>query len=139
MCVKSINERLSDKGVAIQFPHGQASEFKGIVNLVNMKYYTFEGEKGEKQVEHDIPDELLDDANMRREMLIDAISVFDDELAMAFLEGEDISIDQIKKAIRQGVVSNSIYPIMVGSALKNAGVQLMLDACVDFLPSPLDI
>jgi elongation factor G len=139
MCIQSIKERLSNKGVAIQFPHGQSSEFKGIVNLINMKYYTFEGDSGEKQVEHDIPAELLEDAQMRREELIDVISVFDDELAMAFLEGEDISETQIKAALRKGVISNSIYPIMVGSALKNAGVQLMLDACVDFLPSPLDV
>jgi elongation factor G len=139
MCLESIKTRLSDRGVAIQFPHGEASEFKGIVNLINMKYYTFEGAKGEKQVEHDIPAELADEAASRREAMIDAISVFDDDLAMAFLEGEEVSVDMIKKALREGVVSNKIYPVMVGSALKNAGVQLMLDACVDFLPSPIDV
>jgi len=139
MCVESISTRLSNKAVAIQFPFGAASEFKGIVNLVNMKYYTFEGDNGEKQVEHDIPAEIMDEAQEKRETMLDALSSFDDELADKFLEGEEISVDMVKKAMRKGVCANELYPVMVWSALKNAGVQLMLDCCVDFLPSPTDI
>lgn len=139
MCIESIKTRLSDKGVAIQLPYGQSWEFKGIANLVNMKYYTFEGDNGEKQVEHDIPADFLDECKKFREILIDAVSLFDDELAEKFLGGEEISIELLKRAIRKWVVSNQLYPIMVGSALRNAGVQLMLDCAVDFLPSPLDI
>lgn len=86
MCVESISTRLSNKALAIQFPNGQASEFKGIINLVDMKYYTFEGENGEKQVEHDIPADLVADAERRREIMLDTLSLFDDELADKFLE-----------------------------------------------------
>lgn len=125
--------------MAIQFPCGESSEFKGIIDLIDMKYYTFEGENGEKQVTHEIPEILKADAEERREILLDTASLFDDELAHKFLEGEDIPVELLKKAIRKGVVTSQIYPILVGSALKNAGVQLMLDAVVDFLPSPLDI
>lgn len=139
MCIEDIKNRLSPKGVAIQLPFGESAEFKGIVNLINLKYYTFEGENGEKQVEHEIPAEMMDEVRKYREILIDAASSFDDELAEKFLGGEEISIELLKKAIRKGTVTNEIYPILCGSALRNAGVQLMLDAAVDFLPSPLDI
>ncbi len=139
MCVESIKTRLSNKALAIQFPNGQASEFKGIINLVDMKYYTFEGENGEKQVAHDIPADLVADAEKRRETMLDTLSLFDDELADKFLEGAEISADLIKRAMRNGVTKNELYPVLVGSALRNAWVQLMLDAAVDFLPSPIDI
>lgn len=138
-CIDQIRTRLNKNAFAIQIPFGEASEFKGIVNLLNMKYYTFEGENGEKQVEHDLPNEIKDKAEAMREELMDAISSFDDELAEKFLWGEEISIELMKKAIRKGVIANQLYPVLVGSALRNAGVQLMLDAVVDFLPSPLDI
>jgi elongation factor G len=100
MCLESIKERLSDKGVAIQIPVGQADDFNGIISLITMKYYTFEGDSGEQQVEHDIPAEMLDEANEARENMLDTISAFDDDLAMMFLEGEEISEALIKKAIR---------------------------------------
>jgi len=138
-CVESIKSKLSSDAIAIQFPHGESSDFKGVVNLVNMKYYTFEWDNGEKQVEHDIPSELQDEAKTRKETMIDALSLFDDELAELFLAGEEISEDIIKRAIRSGVIKNGLYPVMVGSALKNAGVQLLLDAVVDFMPNPLDV
>ncbi len=139
MCVESIQSRLSEKAVAIQFPYGESSDFKGIIDLVTMKYYTFEWDNGEKQVEHEIPEELMNEANTKRETMLDALSLFDDELADKFLEGEEISVDLVNKAMRKGVVSNDLYPVLVWSALKNAGIQLMLDACVNYLPSPLDI
>ncbi len=139
MCIESIKSRLSENAIALQIPFGAANEFKGIVNLVNMRYYTFEGEKGEQQVEHDIPAEMKDEAEEAREELIDAISLFDDELAEKYLEGEEITEEEIKKAVRAGVIQNKLYPVLCGSALRNAGVQMMLDAAVDFLPSPLDV
>ena len=139
MCIESIKSRLSDKAIAIEFPYGESDEFKGIVHLIHMKYYTFEGANGEKQVEHDIPADVLDKAKEMREALIDAVSVFDDDLAMKYLEGEEISNDELRDALRKGVVANAIYPVMVGSSLRNAGVQLMIDAMCDYLPSPIDV
>lgn len=139
MCIESIKARLSDKAIAIQFPYGESDEFKGVVSLINMKYYTFEGANGEQQVEHDIPADVLDRAKKMREALVDAVSVFDDELAMKYLEGEEISEAELKAALRVGVCKNAIYPVLVGSALRNAGVQLMIDAACDFLPSPIDV
>ena len=139
MCIESIKSRLSDKAVAIQFPYGEASEFKGIIDLIAMKYYTFEGNNGENQVEHEIPAEVLDRAKTMREALVDAVSIFDDDLAMKYLEGEEIANDEITSALRKGVVANAVYPVMVGSSLKNAGVQLMIDAMCAYLPSPMDV
>jgi len=139
MCVESIKTRLSPKAVAIQFPNGESSEFKGIVHLLTMKYYTFEWENGEKQVEHDIPAHLVAKAEEMREELIDTVSIFDDEVAEKFLGWEEISEAELTRALRKWVVSNQVYPVLVGSSLKNAGVQLMLDVAVAVLPSPLDI
>lgn len=104
-----------------------------------MRYYTFEGDSGEKQVEQDIPADFMDTCADYRERMIDAISVFDDELAEKFLGGEEISVELINRAIRKGTVTNQFYPVLVGTALRNAGVQLMLDCAVEYLPSPLDI
>ncbi len=139
MCIESIKTRLSDKAIAIQIPYGQADEFKGIINLIDMKYYTFEGDLGEKEVIHDIPEEMLEKAEMMRDRLLDTVTVFDDALVEKYLEGQDISQEELKSAIRKWTVSNQIYPVLCGSSLKNAGVQLMIDAMVDFLPSPLDV
>jgi elongation factor G len=139
LCITEIRERLSTKANAIQLPYGESSEFKGIVDLVTMRYYTFEGDNGEKQVEQDIPADFMDECKSYRETMLDAISVFDDELAEKFLGGEEISVELIQKAIRKGTVTNQFYPVLVGTALRNAGVQLMLDCVVAYLPTPLDI
>lgn len=139
MCLESISSRLSGKRVAVHLPYGEASDFKGVANLMNMKYYTFEGDNGEKQVEQEIPADFLPKCQEFREIMLDTISVFDDELAEKFLGGEEISFELVKRAMRKGVVANELYPVLVGSALKNAGVQLMLDSAVDFLPSPIDV
>ena len=138
MSVESIETKLTDKGVVVQLPRGNAADFKGIIDLITMKLYTFEGDHGADQIEKEIPEEMKAQAEEYREKMIDKLSLFDDELAEKFLEGEEVSIDLIKRAIRSGVVTSSLYPIFCGSALKNAWVQLMLDAVVDFLPSPLD-
>jgi elongation factor G len=120
LCITEIRERLSTKAFAIQLPYGESSEFKGIVDLVQMKYFTYEGANGETQVEQEIPADFLDICKEYRETMIDAISLFDDELADKFLSGEDISVELINKAIRKGTVANEFYPVLVGTALRNA-------------------
>ena len=138
MSLESVEKRLSDKVVPIQLPIGKADTFEGIIDLITMKAYHFEGEKGVDVVEGEIPANMHAQAEEWREKMIDAISMFDDELAEKFLGGEEISIDLIKKAIRTGTISNQLYPMLCGTALGNKGVQLVLNAVVDFLPSPLD-
>ena len=138
MSLESVEKRLSDKVVPIQLPIGKADTFEGIIDLITMKTYHFEGEKGVDVVEGEIPANMQAQAEEWREKMIDAISMFDDELAEKFLGGEEISIDLIKKAIRTGTISNQLYPMLCGTALGNKGVQLVLNAVVDFLPSPLD-
>lgn len=120
MSVKSIAEKLTDKGVAIQMPHGAGSDFQGIIDLVEMKYYTYSGTHGEIQTEGEIPAELLEEAKMNREDMIERISGFDDDIAMKYLEGEELTVEEIKTAIRKGTIANDLYPVLCGSALKNA-------------------
>ena len=136
--VETIKERLTDKAIPIELPNGASDTFAGVVSLVNMKYYTFEGEKWVNVVEHEIPEELKAKAEEYREALIDRVSIYDDELAEKYLEGEDIPVELLKKAIRIWTCSGDLFPVMCGSALGNKWVQLMIDAVVDFLPSPLD-
>ena len=136
--VETIKERLTDKAIPIELPNGASDTFAGVVSLVNMKYYTFEWEKWVNVVEHEIPEELKAKAEEYREALIDRVSLYDDELAEKYLEGEEIPVELLKKAIRLWTCSGDLFPIMCGSALGNKWVQLMIDAVVDFLPSPLD-
>ncbi|AHB41068.1 hypothetical protein P148_SR1C00001G0261 [candidate division SR1 bacterium RAAC1_SR1_1] len=138
MSVDSIKSRITDKGVVMQLPVGQADEFKAIIDLMKMKMYTFTGDHGIMVNEHEIPADMQAKCEEYREAMIDKVSMFDDELAEKFLGGEEISIELIKRAIRKGVVTNQLYPIMCGSSLGNKGTQLMLDAVVDYLPCPLD-
>ena len=137
--LESIKDRMTEKGVAIQIPNGAADTFAGVINLINMKYYTFEGDKGIDVIEHEIPAELQAKAEEYREIMLDKVSIFDDELAEKFLEGAEISEELIKRAIRKGTITSDIHPILCGSSLGNKGTQLMLDAVCDFLPCPLDI
>jgi elongation factor G len=138
MSVESVKSRVTDRGVPLQLPVGQADEFTAIIDLLKMKMYTFEGEHGENEIENEIPENMLSKAESYREALIDKVSMFDDELAEKFLWGEEISIDLIKKAIRKWTITGQLYPILCGSALGNKWAQLILDAVVDYLPSPLD-
>ena len=138
MSLESVEQRLSDKVVPIQLPIGKSDTFEGVIDLITMKAYHFEGEKGVDVIEGEIPADMLAQAEEWREKMIDAISMFDDELAEKFLGGEEISVDLIKKAIREGTITNQLYPMLCGTALGNKGVQLVLNAVVDFLPSPLD-
>ncbi len=138
MSLDSVKARLSDKAVPIQLPIWKSDTFEGVVDLVTMKSYHFEGEKWVNVVEGEIPADMQAQAEEYRENMIDAISMFDDELAEKFLGGEEISVELIKKAIRNWTISNELYPVLCGTALWNKGVQLVLNAVVDYLPSPLD-
>ena len=136
---KSILERLNKQAVRFQIPVGLEGEHKGVVDLLKMKAYYFQGEMGNEIVEGEIPADLMADAKKYHSELIEKI-VENDEVAMqSYLEGKEISIDELKRIARKAVINNKLFPVFTGSALKNIGVQLVLDAVVDYLPSPLDI
>jgi elongation factor G len=139
MSLNSIRERLSDKAFAIQMTIGQADTFQGLIDLITMKAYHFEGKSGENIVEIPIPEELKAQAEQLRSTMIETVAEVDEALTNKYLEGAEITEDEIHAALRKGVISNTLYPVMAGSALKNTGVQLMLDAVVKYLPSPLDV
>jgi len=139
MSLYSIKERLSDDAVAIQIPWWQAEEFHGVIDLRTMKAYTFEGEYGVNIIEHDIPAELKDIAEEYRDMMFDSLSMFDDELAELYMEWKEVWIEIIDRAIRNGTLKMKLFPVLIGTALKNSGVQFALDAVVRYLPSPIDI
>lgn len=136
---QSILDRLSPKAVRLQIPIGEEAEHEGVVDLLSMKAYTFTGNMGEEVVEGEIPANLLDDAKKYRDELVERIVEQDDDAMSAYLEGNEPSLDELKKLLRKGVIANEIFPVYCGSALKNKGVQLVLDGVVDYLPSPLDL
>ena len=136
---KSILNRLSKKAVRMQIPIGEEERHEGVVDLLTMKAYDFEGEKGSVVVEKEIPENLKADAQKYRAELVERIAETDDSLTALFLEGKEIPFADLKRALRKAVIANKIFPVLTGSALKNKGVQLVLDAVVDYLPSPLDI
>jgi len=136
----SILKRLGANAVALQMPIGLEEHLKGVVDLITMKALIWSDEtKGAKYETLDIPADLLDAAKAEREKLVEAVSAIDDDLMMKYLEGEEISEDEIRSALRKGTLAMKIVPVVTGSAFKNKGVQTLLDAVVDFLPSPLDI
>lgn len=135
----TILKRLSPKAVRLQLPWGSEDNLKGVIDLLKMKAYTFEGEMGMNVVEHDIPEELKAEAEKYHAELVERIVENDDEQMSAYLEGNVPSYEELKKTLRKAVIANNIFPVMTGSSLKNVGVQLILDAVVDFLPSPLDL
>jgi len=136
---QSILERLNKHAVRMQIPIGLEENHKGVIDLLKMKAYYFEGEKGEKVIEQEIPKEYAEEAKKYHYELIEKI-VSEDEKAMTlYLEGKEIPVDGLKAILRKAVIANKIFPVFAGSALKNKGVQLVLDAVVDYLPSPLDI
>ncbi|HEY4500468.1 MAG TPA: elongation factor G, partial [Candidatus Paceibacterota bacterium] len=136
---KSILERLNKRAVRIQIPMGLEENLVGVIDLVRMKAYTFEGENGEKVIESEIPVEYTADAKKYHAEMVEKIAETDDSLMTAYLEGKIFDMDTIKKGLRKATLACKIFPVITGSALKNKGVQLVLDAVVDYLPSPLDI
>jgi elongation factor G len=137
--VESIKERLGARPVPVQIPIGMEEKFQGVIDLINMKAITYGGDEGTEGIEGEIPAELLAEAKKHREVMIEAAAEMDDDLTHAFLEGHDLTADQIKHGLRLGTLQNKIVPVLTGSALKNKGIQPMLDAVIDFLPSPLDV
>jgi len=135
----SILDRLSKKAVRVQIPIGLEENHEGVVDLLKMKAYYFEGKLGEDVIEKEIPAELLEDAKKYRHELVERIVENDDAQMSAYLEGKEPSVDELKKTLRKATIENKIFPVFAGSALKNKGVQLVLDGVVDLLPSPLDI
>ena len=135
----SIHERLSPNTVAVQIPIGLEGAFEGVIDLFHMRAFRFEGEHGEKIVEGDIPEKFKVDAEKMRRTLIERIAETDDTLTGKYLEGKEFSVDELKKALRQACIHYKLIPVFCGSALKNKGVQLVLDGVVDYLPSPLDL
>ena len=137
--VESIKARLGVKATAIQWPIGAESEFDGIIDLVTMKAYHYDGKPEENPTEIEIPADLKDIAEEKRIAMIEDAAEFDEELMEKYLEGAEISVDLIKRAIRKGVLAVKMFPVMCGTALGNIGVKLMLDAVIDYLPAPTDI
>jgi elongation factor G len=136
---QSILRRLNKNAVRMQIPWGTESNLKGIVDLLKMKMYTFEGEMGSQVIEGEIPEELKADAEKYHHELVEKISELDESLIEKYLEGKEISIPELKSALRKGTIANKIVPVFTGSSLKNLGVQLVLDGVVDYLPSPIDV
>ncbi|RZQ64135.1 elongation factor G [Amycolatopsis suaedae] len=139
--VRTIEERLGARPLVIQLPIGAESEFEGVIDLVRMKALTWRGEvkKGEDYAVEEIPAELADKAAEYREKLVESVAESDDALMEKFLEGEELTEAEIKAGIRKLTIERAAYPVMTGSAFKNKGVQPMLDAVIDYLPSPLDV
>jgi len=136
---QSIIDRLSKNAIKMQIPIGEEEHHEGVIDLLTMKAYYFEGNMGIDVIVKDVPDILLKEAETLRGELIEKIVENDDELMNTYLEGEEIELSVLKKELRKAVLKTEIIPVFTGSALKNKGVQLVLDAVVDYLPSPLDV
>jgi elongation factor G len=139
MCVNMLRDRLHCNAVPIQLPIGNEDKFKGIVDLVNNEAIIYEDDLGKVLDTVAIPSDLKDKAAEYRTALMEAVAEQDEELMMKYLEGEELTVDEIKSALRKGVIANAIVPVVCGSSYKNKGVQPMIDAVVDYMPSPLDI
>lgn len=137
--IDSIIKRLGANAHPIEIPIGSESNFDGIINIVDMKAYYFDGKPEENYVEIPIPEHLKEDALIRREELISAAADFDDELMMLYLEEAEIPTDILKRAIRKATLSVDFFPVLCGSAFKNKGLKFVLDAVIDYLPSPIDV
>ena len=135
----TIDSRLGVNAKPIEWPIGAESDFNGVIDLVTMKAYQYDGKEDENALEIEIPADLKETAEARRADLIETVAVFDDELMEKYLEGDDVPVDMIKRAIRKGTLAVEFFPVMCGTALGNKGVKLLLDAVIDYLPSPLDV
>lgn len=137
--VSTLHERLQANAHPIQLPIGSEDDFRGIIDLIKMKAEIYTNDLGTDILEEDIPAEYLEQAQEYREKLVEAVAETDEDLMMKYLEGEEITNEELKVAIRKATINVEFYPVLCGSAFKNKGVQLMLDAVIDYLPSPLDI
>ena len=139
LVLSDIRERLGAIPAPIQYPMGQESEFKGIIDIVRQRAHTYTNDLGTDITESDIPAEYADKVTEMRAALIEAAAEVDEDLMMKYLEGEEPTVEELVAAIRKGTIEKKIFPVLCGSALKNKGVQLLLDAVIDYLPSPLEV
>ena len=137
--LETIKSRLGVNAKPIEWPIGAESDFNGVIDLVTMKAYQYDGKQEEDAKEIEIPADLLEEAQKRRADLIDTIAEYDDEVMEKYLEGNELTVEDIKKCIRRGTLDVKFFPVMCGTALGNKGIKLLLDAVIDYLPSPLDI
>ena len=137
--VEMVQDRLRANAVAVQIPIGAENEFAGIIDLMTMKAEVYKDQLGKKIVIEDIPANMLDEAKAWREKMVEAVADKDEDLMMKYLEGEEITVEELKKVIRKATIANEMFPVFCGSAYRNKGVQMMLDGIVDYMPSPLDI
>ena len=137
--MEMIRERLGMTPVPVQIPIGSEDKFQGVIDLINLRAWFFSGDRDDPPVEGDIPAEYVDDAKRWRETMLERIAEHDEQIMISYIEGHDVSIDEIRKAIRRGTIENAFTPVLCGSALKNVGVRRLLDAVVDYLPSPADV
>ena len=137
--LRMIDERLKCNAVPIQLPIGSEESFRGIIDLLEMKADIYYDDLGKDMRVEEIPEDMMDLANEYHEKLMDAVSMFDDEIMELYLGGEEVPLDKIRAAIRKATIDNDIVPVVCGTSYKNKGVQKLLDAVVDYMPSPLDI
>ena len=138
-CVQMMHDRLHANGVPIQLPVGQEDTFRGIIDLIDMKADIYYDDMGNDVRVEEIPDDLKDQAQEYHDKLIEAVAETDEELMMKYLEGEELTKEEIKDALRKATISNEIVPVVCGSSYKNRGVQKLLDAIVDYMPAPTDV
>ena len=137
--VEQIKTRLGKNAICIQLPIGKEEDFKGIVDLFEMKAYIYNDDKGDDISIVDIPEDMQDDAELYRTELVEKICELDDDLMMMYLEGEEPSNDELKKVLRKATCECTAVPVCCGTAYRNKGVQKLLDAIIEFMPSPLDL
>ena len=138
-CVQMLHDRLHANGVPIQLPIGKEDTFKGIIDLVDMKAEVYYDDLGNDVRVEEIPDDMKDDAEEWRAKMVEAVAETDEELMMKYLEGEELTKEEIKAGLRKGTLENTIVPVVCGSSYKNRGVQALLDAIVDYMPAPTDV
>ena len=137
--VDMIKDRLKNESVAIQVPIGKEDTFSGIIDLMTMKAEVYLSEDGKEYEEREVPEDMLDFVKAKREEMVEKIAETDDELTMKYLDGEELSIEELKAALRKATVECKLIPVTCGTSLRNKGVQLLLDAIIDYMPSPLDV
>ena len=139
MSLKSVGDRLGANAAAIVLPIGAEADFAGVIDLVRMKALMFKCDEQENMDEVEIPADMVDKANEYRQKLIDAVAEFDDDFMMKYLDGEEITEEELKKVIRKATLSAKFFPVLCSDALANKGVRVLLDAVVDYLPAPTDV
>ncbi len=137
--IQMIRERLGANPLSVQMPIGEETEFKGVVDLLTLKSIIWKDDQGKEPVDSDVPVDLQTQVEAMRDRLVEQIAETDDDLTIKYLDGEDITVDELKKALRNAVIAGQLTPVFCGTSLRNKGVQPVLDAVVDYLPSPLDI